>query len=350
LHVNTVLGRIESKDLGITLSHEHIILNAWGDIMTRNPPPELAEAAKSKIFREKVSLSNLGALKLNCTAVLDNLIYDDVGLAVKEIDKFRDLGGNTIVEVTNEKMGRDVLKLKEISRETGTNIICSTGFYVDANHPDYVEEYDIDRLAEIMISEIEDGISDTSIKAGVIGEIGVSRTLLPDEEKVLKASAIAQKRTGAAEYIHIWPFGSEGIKVMDILEKTDIDPGKVVIGHVDGKIDHLYYRELLSRGVNIGFEHFGKEFREEIDNKFYLIPNDLERTMAIYQLLEEDGENLEKIMISTDRCLKMELTSYGGMGYEHILKNIVPMMRKVGFSQKNIDTLLIDNPRRLLEV
>jgi len=350
LKVNTVLGELDARDLGITLSHEHIILNAWGDIMTHNPPPELAELAKSSIFHEKVTLENLGALKINCTAVLDNLIFDDIDLAVKEINKFRDLGGNTIVEVTNEKMGRDVLKLKQISEKTGINIIASTGFYVDANHPDYVEEYDIDRLAAIMIDEVEKGIGDTGIKAGAIGEIGVSRTLQPDEEKVLRASAVAQKETGAAEYIHIWPFGSEGIKVVDILEKTEIDPAKVVIGHVDGKIDFPYYRELLGRGVNIGFEHFGKEFREEMGNDFYLIPNDLERTLAIYKLLEEDQSNLEKIMISTDRCLKMELTTYGGFGYEHILKNIVPMMKKIGFGQQHIDTLLIHNPKRLLEM
>ena len=74
-----------------------------------------------------------------------------------------------------------------------------------------------------------------------------------------------------------------------------------------------------------------QNYREEIGNNFYLIPNDLERTLAIYRLLEEDEANLEKIMISTDRCLKMELTTYGGFGYEHILKNIVPMMKKVGF-------------------
>ena len=350
MKVNTIQGELDSRQLGITLSHEHIILNAWGDIMTRNPPPELAELAKSEIFHEKVKLENLGALKINCTAVLDNLIFDDIDLAVREINKFRDLGGKTIVEVTNEKMGRDVLKLKEISEKTKVNIIASTGFYVESNHPDYVEKYSIEKLAGIMIDEIKKGIDDTGIRAGVIGEIGISRSMLPDEEKVLRASAIAQKETGVAEYIHIWPFGSEGIKVMDILEKTEIDPGKVVIGHVDGKIDFDYYRELLKRGVNIGFEHFGKEFREEIGNDFYLIPNDLERTLAIRQLLEEDETNLEKIMISTDRCLKMEMTAYGGFGYEHILKNIVPMMKKLGFEQRHIDTLLVENPRRLLEV
>lgn len=350
MKVNTVLGEIDSKDLGITLSHEHIILNAWGDIMTHNPPPELAELAKSRIFHEKVTLENLASLKINCTAVLDNLIFDDISLAVKEISRFRNQGGNTIVEATNEKMGRNVLKLKEISEKTGINIIASTGFYVDANHPDYVENYDIYKLAAIMVDEIKKGIGNTRVKAGAIGEIGVSRVLLPNEEKVIRASAIAQKETGAAVYIHIWPFGSEGVKVMDILEKTEINPEKVVICHVDGKIDFNYYRELLGRGVNIGFEHFGKEFREEIGNDYYLIPNDLERTIAIYKLLEEDQANLEKIMISTDRCLKMELTSYGGFGYEHILKNIAPMMKKLGFEQKHIDTLLINNPRRLLEL
>ena len=137
---------------------------------------------------------------------------------------------------------------------------------------------------------------------------------------------------------------------MDTLESSDAIINKVVICHVDGHIDLDYYRGLLDRGVYIGFEHFGKDYREIIDDNIYIIPNDLERLEAIRELINIDPDYLYKIIISTDRCLKTELQKYGGHGYAHILRTIIPYMRILDFSEDQINTLVSKNPQKLLSL
>jgi len=228
------------------------------------------------------------------------------------------------------------------------NIVTCTGHYIENNHPEYVKNYSIDELAQLMIKEIEEGMCGTGVRAGIIGEIGVSRGILRNEVKVLKASAIAQKETGVAISVHIWPFGMDGIKVLDILEKAGANLRKVIICHVDGHTNLDYQEELLKRGSFIEFDHFGKEYREVYENEIYIIPNDLERIQMISKLLDNNSSYINNILISTDRCLKMELLKYGGYGYAHILRTIVPYMKKVGFDENQIDILISKNPKKVL--
>jgi phosphotriesterase-related protein len=337
--VITVLGDVKSESLGITAPHEHILLDAWSSIVEKRIFSEQKEISRKNLYYQKVSMSNLGALKLDVSAV-----------RVEELMEFKKFGGTTVVDLTNEHMGRDVVELKKISIITGLNIVTCTGFYMGESLPDSVKKKTEEELAGIMIKEIKEGIDGTGIRAGVIGEIGVSRSVQPDEVRVLRAAACAQKESGAALFIHTWPFGSDGIRVVDTLESSGAILNKVVICHVDGRINLNYCRELLDRGVYIGFEHFGKDYREIIDDSIYIIPNDLERLEAIQELIKIDTDYLHRIIISTDRCLKTELLKYGGLGYAHILRTILPYMRMLGFSKEQINALISKNPQKLLSL
>ncbi len=347
MSVVTVLGEKSEDSLGIIAPHEHLLVDAWSN-MVEDKVPQIKDAARKNLFQQKVSISNLGELKLNALSVLDNVILSDIDLAIEEIMEFKKYGGTTIVDQTNENMGRDPVALKNISRATGLNIITCTGYYIGPNHPEYVKNYSINDLSQFMIKEIEEGIGDTGIRAGIIGEIGISRGILRNEVKVLKASALAQKETGVALSVHTWPFGMDGIKVLDILEKAGANLRKVIICHVDGNTNLDYQIELLKKGSFIEFDHFGKEYREVCENEIHIIPNDLERIQMIYKLLENNNSYINNILISTDRCLKTELLKYGGYGYAHILKTIVPYMKKVGFSENQIDVLISKNPKNIL--
>jgi phosphotriesterase-related protein len=348
--VITVLGNIEPEKLGITAPHEHILLDAWSSIVTNSIPYDVEGDSGNNLYHQKVTMENLGVLKLDATAVRDNLVLQDTDTAVEELLEFKKSGGNTVVDLTNANMGRNVLELKKISQLTRLNIVSCTGYYMGDSLPDSVKKKSEDKLAAVMIKEIKDGIGDTDIRAGVIGEIGVSRKVDRHELCTLRASAAAQRETGSALYVHTWPFGTSGIRVADELEHWGANPDKVVICHVDGKIDLDYYKKLLDRGVYIGFEHFGKDYREVIDGNIYIIPNDLERLEAIRELIKIDDDYLDRIIISTDRCLKTELLKYGGHGYAHILRTIIPYMKMLGFSDDQIWTLISKNPRDLLTI
>jgi phosphotriesterase-related protein len=353
--VITVLGDVEPEKLGITAPHEHILLDAWSSIVEKEAPSVKTASLKKDVpnndlYYQKVTMSNLGALKLDVAAVKDNLVLSDVDTAVEELMEFKKLGGNSVADLTNEYMGRDVLELRKISKITGLNIVTCTGYYMSDSLPESIKNKNEDELAADMIKEIEEGIGDTGIRAGVIGEIGVSREVKKEELRVLRASAGAQKETGTALYVHTWPFGIDGIRVADELESSGAIMDKVVICHVDGTINLEYCKKLLDKGVYIGFEHFGKEYREIVDGKIYIIPNDLERLVAIRDLIKLDEDYLGRIIISTDRCLKTELLKYGGQGYAHILRTIVPYMKMLDFSDDQIATLISTNPRELLTI
>ena len=138
-------------------------------------------------------------------------------------------------------------------------------------------------------------------------------------------------------------------KILDILEKENIDLNRVVLGHCDPKMDDFKYTDSLAkRGAYIEFDEFGMHFKTSLGGcgggKF--LPCDNERIYNIKKHIE--AGNLERILISHDVCLKIQLTKYGGFGYAHILKNIVPRFLKEGITMEEINKILIENPKRIL--
>ena len=341
----TILGEKDVGELGTIAPHEHVFVDVWSAITRKGMPNRKNEITRNNLLSAKVAMHLLGELKIDCTAVLDNLVLSDEELAVDELLEFKKYGGNTIVDLTNASMGRDPVALQRISRLTGMNIITSTGYYIQASHPDEVESRTETELARVMIEEITSGIDTSRVRAGVIGEIGVTDGVQRNEVKVLRAAAAAQKETGAPIYIHTWPFGKDGVPALAVVAKAGGDVSRVVVCHVDGHIDLDYCRRLLDQGAYIGFEHFGKEFKEIRGSEIHVVPDDVERLKAVQKLIGMETGYIRKILFSTDRCLKTELLKYGGFGYAHVLKTIIPWMRILGFSEEQIATLIVENPK-----
>jgi phosphotriesterase-related protein len=346
----TVLGERRVEELGIIAPHEHILMDVLARLQTSGAFPEIEEASRKKLRREKVSMRLLGELRLDVAAVLDNVVLDDVDLASEELLEFKKHGGDTVVDLTSQSMGRDVTELQKLSRLTGLHIVASTGFYVQPSHPDWVGKSSENEIARYMVKEVLEGIGDSGVRAGVIGEIGTSRGILPEEKRVLRGAAMAQSETGVALYAHTWPFGNDGNEVLNVLEESGARLQKVVVCHVDGRLHPEYCRSLLDRGACIGFDHFGKEYREILGSDIFVVPNDVDRLKEILELAAADRAYISRIQLSTDRCLKTELLRYGGHGYAHILRTIVPYMRRLGFSEEQINTLVVKNPQELLDV
>jgi phosphotriesterase-related protein len=334
--VRTVLGPIAVEAMGVTLMHEHIVLDAssWW----RRPC-----CATDIGFAERpLDVSMLGDLRMNPFLNRDNCSLVDAKIAIEELKFFVEYGGQTVVDPTNLGIGRDPSALQRISRRTGLNIVMGAGFYLEPSHPGYVKEMSIDMIAEAIARDC--GVSDDNpeVCAGIIGEIGVSNDFTSAEEKVLRGAARAAKLSGVPLSIHLPGWERHAHRVLDIIESEGADLGHTVLCHMNPSLhDPAYQRSVADRGAFLEYDMIGMDY-------FYAdqqaqSPCDEVNAIAICKLVD-DGY-LNSILMSQDVFLKMMLTRHGGFGYGYILKHFVPRLKRHGMDQRTIDRILIDNPR-----
>ena len=190
--VQTVLGPVHPSELGATTTHEHLYadFSFMYHPAQDSPSPELADTP--------ITLENLGWIRRNYYSNRSNLQLLDVDTTIVEVRKFREVGGGAIVDTTTKGIGRNPNALAEISRESGVHIIMGAGFYVAAAHPEDMNGRSMDDLAREIVGDIEEGVEGSGVRAGIIGEIGCTWPLAPNERKSMSAAAIAQGETGAA--------------------------------------------------------------------------------------------------------------------------------------------------------
>lgn len=342
--IQTVCGIIKKESAGITSPHEHIFieLSPFFDEHFVKDCPNPATA--------KVTMDKLGILYRDPYAIRDDLVIDDFKTQKKEISRFKTAGGQTIVDATMPGIGRNPRLLKKISEQTGVNVVMGTGFYVYSSHPQEMKNMTENEIAELMVKEIQEGVGDTGIKAGIIGEIGISEIFNEEERRVLRASAVAHKKTGTSVLVHINPWTTNGIEAAKILLDAGVDPKKITISHVDVENNVEYISELLRLGVYVEFDNFGKEYyvNREVRNSGYgLFVNDVQRVKCLKRFIDEGYK--KQILCSCDVCLKICLRKYGGWGYDHVLTNIVPMMEDEGISKEDIALILKENPTEFID-
>jgi phosphotriesterase-related protein len=341
--VQTVLGIIDADSLGMTLVHEHLLHDMT--IFFIEPP----EAGERGLAYEPVQMDNLYWVRHHEINNLDNVKLTDEKLAIKEAMLCKLAGVDTIVELTTRgTFGRDHLGLARIARATGLNVIMGTGHCVAVSHPPQLVSQTEEEIIEEVVKDIMVGVGNTGIRAGIIGEIGCSLPLQDSELKVLRCCATAQQQTGAALSIHPSPSDDLVLEIIKILGKAGADLSRTIIGHVDLMgYSIATCRSILDSGCYIAYDNFGNEglFRHPgLERSVEL--SDLIRINDIIKLIE-DGY-LNQILVSHDIAIKHRLVSYGGHGYAHILRDIVPVMRDKGMSNEQINTLLADNPKRIL--
>jgi len=337
----TIKGEINPDDAGIILPHEHLLIDVrcWKHSLPR-------ELSKAKEFTEKVSIENRGEVVYNCFYFEDNLFQEDVQIAISESKKFRDLGGGTIVDVTLPAIGRDPEALYKISNHTGLNIVMGAGYYVSSSWSKDDINKSESQLANEIINDFIKGVGLLGVKAGVIGEVGISDINNPLEIKSLKASAIAQKELKCGMIIHPPVWEKNGNDILNILEKKKVNLEKVVLSHCGPTLDDIdYHDSLAKRGVFIAYDQFGMELMAP-EGKFF--PSDGEGINSICSLIEKG--NIDNILISHDICFKILLTKWGGWGYGHILKHIIPRMLDAGISNEEIFKIIKENPKKLLTI
>jgi phosphotriesterase-related protein len=216
----------------------------------------------------------------------------------------------------------------------------------------------IDELRAEFVSDVRDGIGDTDVRAGVIGEIGLSGHIHETEEKVLRAAARAAVETGAPLAVHppgrtprsqrdrTYPSSRWGLDILDIVAEEGLPPDRVAMCHMDRTIyeDLSYQRTLADRGAYLEYDLWGHElYLDRYDDAYMSDTQRLEFTTTLI----EDGY-ASNLLFSQDVCNKVQYTEYGGDGYAHVPRNVSTMLRGRGIDSSTVDRILETNPREWL--
>jgi phosphotriesterase-related protein len=343
--VQTVLGPLRPEALGVTLPHEHLLIDFA--VMFAEP----AAPGDRERAREPVSLANLGWVRRHFNANLDNLRLLDEDLARDEILLFKQAGGCTVVDPTPTSLARNPGALARLARATGLNVVMGSGYYVAASHPADMDRRTVDALAREMIADVLMGVGgagaggDPGIRAGLIGEIGTTHPLTANEEKVLRAAVLAQRETGAPLMIHPGRHPAMPMALAELVRREGGDLRRTIMCHLCRTIaDVRAVIDLARTGLWLEYDLFGTESAYYPYNPSFDMPNDGGRMAHVLALIEAGHGS--QILMSHDIAYKTSLARYGGHGYHHLLVNVVPRLRAKGVDDAGIRRLLVENPAR----
>ncbi|MEO8952969.1 MAG: hypothetical protein ABI396_08300 [Ktedonobacteraceae bacterium] len=337
MHIRTVLGPIPPENLGITLGHEHLLIDLRG--LWDDPPPE-----RAYLIDQEPTLANLGALLRNPYDSKPNLLIDDPQVSIQELMRYRDAGGQGLIDMTTVGIKPNPEALCTIARQTGIHVVAGCGYYRQPLLPPSLHERSTEQIAEDLLHWLQEGMYGTTIRAGIMGELGTSSPLFPFEERQLRAAARVQQQTGASINVHPLIWGHEHLRILDILEEEGADLRRVAISHCDELIEPAWHTRIAERGAVLSFDTFGSE--TYFDRSFAQEPRDTDRIECVLRILDKGYGS--QLTLAHDICTRTQFHRYGGWGWDHILCNIVPRLRHAGVSQQELDAILIDTPRRLV--
>lgn len=336
--VMTVTGPIPVEEMGITLMHEHILLDggkAW------RCPCDIDDEGR-RVSEQPVNIEIIGELRMNPYLNRDNVSLDDVDLALRELDRYRRFGGNTVIDATTIGIGRDPEALSRIARLSGLKIVMGTGFYLEFSHPDWLKTMDVEAIAQFIIDDVGGGEKQPPVMAGIIGEIGVSKDFTEAERRSLQGAARASARTGVPLTIHLPGWERLAHDVLDVVEAEGADLRHTVLCHMNPSWDDTAYQtSLAARGAFIEYDMIGMDYYYADQDA--QSPSDEDNAHGILKLVEKGYA--DRVLMSQDVFLKMMLTRYGGFGYAHVLRHFIPRLKRHGLDEAVIDGMLIDNPK-----
>jgi phosphotriesterase-related protein len=334
LIVRTVAGDVPAATIGLVAFHEHLLF-------------DLVRPAEREVVDDPpITLANRWQVDYRSNENRNNARQRDVAIAEGELKAFKADGGSLVVDQTTSGLARDATGLAAAAAEAGVHVVAAAGTYTAEYIDAATAALGIDALMQRFIAEVETGLDGSTIRAGLIGEIGCSWPLHDVERRALVAAARASRATGAAISVHPGRHPEAPFEIMTILREAGADLARVVICHMD----RTYPRgeraaELAATGVCVEWDFFG------IEQSHYWfgdveLPTDLERLRLIRRLFDQGLG--DRVVVSQDICSCTRMTHLGGHGYGHLIRNGPTLMHRTGFTADDIDRLLRRNPLRLL--
>jgi phosphotriesterase-related protein len=336
--VMTVEGAISPNDLGITLIHEHLFMDG------------ISLLKKHGYLSQSTGVFDCcaaGEARWNPGVHPDNYRMTEVDVIAADLAEYKVHGGVSVVDCTRVDLGRNPEAVREIAKAAGVRAVLGSGYYLEATHEPYVGNRTVQEIADEIVREFKDGIGTTSIRPGMIGEIGTNNPITRGEKKVLEAAAYAGITTGLPVSVHIHPWGWEGRKALQVLTESGMPADRVIINHMNPAIsDEGYQHGLLDAGAYLAYDLFG--FDHSLLGLGRYAPSDYDVAHKIVELIGRG--NRDQILISHDIGVRTRLRQYGGWGYSHILRHIVPLLEQSGATTDDIEAILVANPRRILTI
>lgn len=306
--VNTVLGTIDSSELGSTLLHEHLAISSAGI-------PQVFPQ-----FMDKDAAQEAG---------------------IRELDAAYSEGIRSYVDVTTMDLGRDMGVITAIAEQSKVHVIIATGIWLDIPRA-LITGVTPDQLAAAFVREIEVGIENTNIKAGIIKVATSEQGVTPGNELVLRAASRAAIHTGVPISTHTSARAKVGNDQIAIFEDEGVDLKKVYIGHSDGTDDLEYLRGLGIKQCVIGMDTYGSGLNWE------------ERTAIVAALIEQGYETKtalsHDIALSFLRVPDQERTVPSNPdGICLISRKVLPRLRELGISNSSIEAMMIDVAKNLFD-
>jgi phosphotriesterase-related protein len=315
--VHTVRGPVETADLGLTLMHEHVfVLTADSQNQWAEPWDEQARVAE----------------------------------AVEKLSALAASGVRTIVDPTVDGLGRDVRRVARINEQVDLNIVVATGVYTYADVPGYFSARGPgalrglpDPMVDLFVRDIEQGIQGTDIRAAflkcAIDHHGMTRGV----ERVLRACAQAQRRTGVPLMVHTNPGKRTGLEVQRVLAEEGVAPQHVLLAHSGDSTDADHLSGLAEAGFLLGMDRFGIDTTLDFDSRVGIVADMCARGHAGSMVLSQDAA------CHIDWVQPDLLAFLPNWHYLHVQKDVVPALLERGVTQEQVDTMLVANPRRYFE-
>ena len=314
-YIMTVNGPESPGKMGITLEHEHILVDFIGADST-------------------------GYFRWNRDSVIKKVL--PVVLEAKG------RGVKTIVECTPAYLGRDPLLLKSLSRRSGVNFITNTGYYGSNKNkyiPDSFYKSDAREIADLWISEFENGIENTGIRPGFIKiAVDPADTLSPEHRKIITAAALAHLRTGLVIASHTGP-DKPAFAQINILKRMGVDPSAFIWVHAQGGTTEGNIKA-AKEGAWISLDNIRK--RPGIETG---APNSIEWYADRIIELKKQGL-LSRVLISHDSGWYDPAKPGGGIinGFTDIFDSFIPALKEKGLTDDDIDQILVKNPQEAFRI
>ena len=345
--VQTVTGPVDPAALGRVLSHEHLLALTPGPWLSggRRGGADGSAEAEAAFDREQVALA-VAALS---------------GLAAYGVDTVVDL--SPYGDAGRDAWGANTALLREVSRRSGVRIVAGTATYREGFSPAWVRAAGVEEITRRFVEDAQVGIGGTGVRAGILGELPTGLgEVTAHERKGLRAAARAHHLTGLAISTHT-THGTMALEQVDLLEQEEVDPGRVVIGHLDNHPDLDCLRRVLDRGVNIAFDSIGKQNWDlrlppatapQPDGPYTrqsLRQSDVTRADRLALLVAEG--HAERILLSQDLTgpqVQQNPATHGQWGYTYLSAVFLPMLVERGVTEEQVETMMHTNPVRLLTV